>query len=273
LEEYACLSHCWGGLQPIQTTRGNIESHKRGIDLAKLPLTFREAVLFTRRLGIRYLWIDSLCIIQDNILDWQEQSSNMCSVYGNSHLVLAATKAANPMDGCFAKSQSEYVGWHSPSSAHDNFPLLQRAWVLQERYMAPRVLHFTQEELMWECMAGQSCECTAGGVSNFPLLNIKTGAYHMTSADSSEMNMLWRLLVKRYSSLDLSFESDRLAALSGLAKYYQSHGAGEYLAGVWKEHLREGDLAWTVRPHKSKRRSVQLAPTWSWASIEGSVSY
>jgi hypothetical protein len=68
--KYVCLSHCWGNAQLVKTLTNNIEGMKRGIALASLPKTFQDAVLMTRRLGIRYLWIDSLCIIQDDGDDW-----------------------------------------------------------------------------------------------------------------------------------------------------------------------------------------------------------
>jgi hypothetical protein len=71
---YVALSHCWGGIIPVRTLRANLAAHQRALSLASLPRTFRDAVTLTRRLNFRYLWIDSLCIIQDDSDDWARES-------------------------------------------------------------------------------------------------------------------------------------------------------------------------------------------------------
>ena len=89
---YFCLSHCWGLEQIITTTRANLQVHKREIPLNLLPQTFRDAVLLTRRLGIAYIWIDYLCIVQDDNNDWKVESGKMERIYRNAHLTIAATR-------------------------------------------------------------------------------------------------------------------------------------------------------------------------------------
>jgi hypothetical protein len=101
LSRYATLSHCWGGATPIKTLASNLEEKMAGIPLEDLPKTFREAVIMCRVLGIPYLWIDSICIIQDSPTDWQIQSSKMHSIYHNSIITLAALDAANSSQGLF----------------------------------------------------------------------------------------------------------------------------------------------------------------------------
>ena len=196
-ERYIALSHSWGGERPLVTTTATMEERKAGIPFGSLPTTFQDAVRITRRLGIRYLWIDSLCIIQDSPDDWQLEASRMASVYRNSWLTVSATASSSPSSGCFRRGQSMIA--QAPDSGDDDplavlfpeatklrrelrlslrfatahpdfspfydpkkdasFPLLSRAWAYQERLLAPRVLHFGAQELFWECMQDLDCEC------------------------------------------------------------------------------------------------------------------
>jgi hypothetical protein len=106
---YVALSHVWGGKVPIQTTTENINLYKNGIRLESLPQTFRDAVFMTRLLECRYLWIDSLCIIQDSKEDWTEEAARMADVYGNSYVTIAAVMSANSHGGLFSKHKTTAV--------------------------------------------------------------------------------------------------------------------------------------------------------------------
>ncbi|KAK4444010.1 heterokaryon incompatibility protein-domain-containing protein [Podospora aff. communis PSN243] len=195
-ERYIALSHSWGGERPLITTTETLEEHKTGIQFDCLPLTFQDAARIARRLGIRYLWIDSLCIIQDSPEDWQLEASRMASVYRNSWLTVSAIASSSPSSGCFRRDLATIA--QAPdddddplsvlfpeasklrkdlrlslrfATAHPDFspffdpekdvafPLLGRAWAYQERLLAPRVLHFGPHELFWECMQDLDCEC------------------------------------------------------------------------------------------------------------------
>ncbi|RYP44874.1 hypothetical protein DL768_008709 [Monosporascus sp. mg162] len=105
-ERYVALSHSWGKEQPLRTTTATLEDHKAGIPFARLPKTFQDAVSITRRLGIRHLWIDSLCIIQDSSDDWQIEASRMASVYRNSWLTVSGTASSSPSSGCYRHGQA-----------------------------------------------------------------------------------------------------------------------------------------------------------------------
>lgn len=98
---YIALSHSWGGTHPLTTTTVNLPSHLSGIPLSSLPPTFLHAVLLTRRLSLRHLWIDSLCILQDSPADWASEASRMAAVYRNSHLTLSATASSSPLAGIY----------------------------------------------------------------------------------------------------------------------------------------------------------------------------
>ncbi|TDZ36993.1 hypothetical protein CTRI78_v011208 [Colletotrichum trifolii] len=102
-KDFIALSHCWGTSPPPRTLQGNIRAHLDGIDLATLPQTFQDAVAITRFLGLRYIWIDSLCIVQDDKLDWEREAAKMADVYGLAHLVLGASSAAGGTDGFLGK--------------------------------------------------------------------------------------------------------------------------------------------------------------------------
>jgi len=157
---YIALSHCWGGQVPLTTTSNTISQRKLCISLTSLPKTFRDAVLISRRLGVRYLWIDSLCIIQDSKIDWEKESAIMGDVYGHSYLTIAARGAANAEIGCFIPRKKEFptccleyrngsIKGHMyvrdpafQTERIDQSPLDERGWVFQERILSPRNLYY-----------------------------------------------------------------------------------------------------------------------------------
>lgn len=191
---YIALSHCWGKTVHLTTTKSTFTQRKANIPWAGLRPTFRDAVLLTRRLGLEYLWIDSLCIIQDDAQDWVNESAKMASIYQGAQLVLAATSAVDGDGGCLAPRgaylevqgtshdgnpfrffgrkkrdhtvfNAQRVGTQdfSVKSIKDeryrSYPLLTRAWCFQERLLATRMLHFTADEMVFDCLEGIECEC------------------------------------------------------------------------------------------------------------------
>ncbi|KAL6888003.1 heterokaryon incompatibility domain-containing protein [Trichoderma evansii] len=195
LGKYATLSHRWNLNHNFITTRANLSDRKHGIPWEELPKTFQDAVRFCLELDISYLWIDALCIVQDDPMDWEIQSAKMADIYHLSCLTLAATWSNSNSAGCFPNQSAEYIEhslevtnsiqdtyrlkvrrklphWATNSTAmptQDN-PLLSRAWVFQERVLSPRVLHFCLQEMIWECCEHTICEC--GGLPN--MLNLKS---------------------------------------------------------------------------------------------------
>ncbi|KAK8091249.1 hypothetical protein PG994_000754 [Apiospora phragmitis] len=174
---YAVLSHCWGKLQAGQglaTTKANIGQHKQCVSLEHLPKSFKDAVIITQRLGIRYLWIDSLCIIQDDAADWYYESARMEQVFSDAYVTIGASSALSSVEGFLGdrptrrcvqlpapnKSSKLYV-----CQAIDNFkkhveqgPLSLRGWVLQERALSRRSIFFTSTQVYWECGTAINCE-------------------------------------------------------------------------------------------------------------------
>lgn len=83
------------------TTKATLEQRRSECHLAEMPQTFVDAITVAGHLGIRYLWIDSLCICQDDADDWARESARMCDIYSNAHLVIAANRSDNSAGGCF----------------------------------------------------------------------------------------------------------------------------------------------------------------------------
>lgn len=160
-----------------RTTTTNLQARLVRIPFIELPPTFRDAVSVCRHLRIRYLWIDSLCIIQDSTADWKHESSTMADVYSRSTLTIADDWSTNPNGGCFYSNRSSiridtedvvcvqstlsdgrrsslyFCDHHKEpnlESIEEN-ALSKRAWAFQERLLSPRILHFTQKQLFWEC--------------------------------------------------------------------------------------------------------------------------
>ncbi|OTA59596.1 HET-domain-containing protein [Hypoxylon sp. EC38] len=181
---YAVLSHCWGSQLSCTTMTDNLSNMMQGISWIKLPQTFQDAIRYCLELGIFYLWIDALCILQDDKNDWQIESARMADIYQNSYISLAATSSDCSTSGCFPKQpmtdaersfeavsatgevyqiliRRQLSHWSAPPTnlSRRNNPLLSRGWVFQERVLAPRILHFCNQELVWECGEQTCCEC------------------------------------------------------------------------------------------------------------------
>lgn len=184
--KYVAFSHPWGDKRihkHVCTTRENLDTYcKSGIRIKDLPNTFKDAVTITRRLGLQYLWIDSLCILQGVNGDFAEESVRMANVFSCAYCVISASSAVGtnsqvlterrPLE--IVKFQPEDTASRSPSQALyltesvNDFqkdvldgPLSTRGWVLQERALSRRTIYFTENQTYWECGAGIRCETLA----------------------------------------------------------------------------------------------------------------
>ena len=296
LGDYATLSHCWGQKQVITTTKATFKLRKRGIAWNELSKTFQDALVITEKLGLRYLWIDSLCIIQDDLWDWEIESKKMAEIYKGSMLTIAAAKARNGEDGCFANgreskkitpsrpySNKPFEVWYKEWPEHFEFTfpgkrsaklgldLFDRAWTLQEELLAQRVLYYTEAEVVWQCKTLIDCSCgrIAQDLAQGGKRPIKL-AYEETIRNGLKgdtMIYLWAKILTKYTSRKLTKQTDRFPALSGLAKLFQTRGLGDYVAGLWTKQLPlwlTWCLDYNIRP--SPQDSF-TAPSWSWGSI------
>ncbi|KAF2810766.1 HET-domain-containing protein [Mytilinidion resinicola] len=284
---YTCLSHCWGERPHFQTTRANLDNHRKSIPWKSLPKTFQEAIDFTRRLQFRYLWIDSLCIIQGDADDWNEQSTIMGTIYRNAAVTLAASASLGSREGLFRPTKTRKLCFGLESVCNQpnykgifvreklkllhtqlDHPLTTRGWVLQERLLSPRVLHFGKHEMMWECMTHSTCSCTELPRDTFWLQpKQKYQKFILDQASHSQTAKAWRDMVTDYSRMRFSYESDIFPAISGAVKVMEKTIQSRYLAGLWESTLTQ-DMLWTTNePVSFCRPYVWRAPTWSWASV------
>ncbi|TGO60470.1 hypothetical protein BCON_0035g00460 [Botryotinia convoluta] len=302
---YSTLSHCWGNSDILKLTVSNLESFKAGISLERLPKTFIEAIFVARKLSIPYIWIDSLCIIQDSVDDWQTESASMEDVYGNSGLNIMATVSKNSHEGLSRSRdpkmlelcpavQSKWEGAENDlfhifnesiwSDRLRSGPLLQRGWVLQERVLSPRSLHFCDSELLWECREMDSCETYPAGLPEVckqesfkvrPLSgsDLYEGRYLIDGAEKTMKGIAydrWVRWIAIYSKTHLTKDSDKLAAVSALAKCTRAVSDDVYVAGLWRSMFAD-QLLW--RGMSTSRPKDYRAPTWSWASVDGFVIF
>ncbi|OTB00460.1 hypothetical protein M426DRAFT_267536, partial [Hypoxylon sp. CI-4A] len=298
---YIALSHCWGGIVPIMTTTKTIDDFKTGISIEAFPRTFQDAISVTRQLRCRYLWIDSLCIIQDDKEDWRRESSRMADVYGNSYVTLAATASANSYGGLFFKHDVLDVKHtvkrrgrdgedmvvnvrpaleHSPYFASTAYglessapaPLLERSWCFQEYLLAPRVLSFTKWEMLWVCLSMRSCNCGEFSEDTRDLVaasDLKARFdTQLRGAPLKDLQRLWKDIVEAYLLKGLTYDTDRLPALAGIAQFFSQRNFGRYVNGLWERTI-VSDLFWEldwsfggnygIIPKRSKDPAI---PTW-----------
>jgi heterokaryon incompatibility protein (HET) len=289
---YATLSHCWGNVRHSRLLEANLKTYERGIVTADLPLTFREAVEVCQTLGVVYLWIDSLCIIQDSDADWNEEAPRMADIYSNALLTIAATASVDDEGGLFRSPNPQeamplLVTAHSGSdhqtSYHlhyeDDFqenvdaaPLNRRAWVLQERYLAARTVHFAENQIYWQC---PSAFMSASDNTNL-LVNYGDN-YNFNSIESSTGNFTfsilenWDVIIEAYSQCKLTRPSDKLVAMSGLARRaYELLRCTprDYLGGLWRQGL-PANLLWSAVD--GVKSDSYRAPSWCWASLDGQI--
>ncbi|KAL7755761.1 hypothetical protein ACKLNR_014288 [Fusarium oxysporum f. sp. zingiberi] len=181
---YATLSHCWGSIMPFKLKHELLESCLNGISLDEISRVFRDAIRVAWRLKIRYIWIDSLCIIQDSREDWEVESAQMGSVYRHGVLNIAATGFSDGSNGLFVQRDPNLLTPISFSmgfnhSSRDNYylvdtcawkdgvddsPLCGRGWVTQERALSVRTVHYGKEQIFWECLCENASEVLPKGM-------------------------------------------------------------------------------------------------------------
>lgn len=302
------LSHCWGTEDFLKLTTDNMATFQDAIPVHELRQVFQDAINVTRSMGQTYLWIDSLCIIQkgDEMQDWSHECLKMSSVYSGSYCNIAATCVHHSEKGLF---QERFHNIFPPtvdvenidddkrfftSSSYDpldhlanmwddeitSSSLLHRAWVFQERILSPRVLHFAKSQLFFECLETQACEDFPGGLSasikpEWANKYIRNHEVKSLFGPGTICARSWETLVMSYSGSQLSHESDRLAAVSGLASYMANTvDLSKYAAGLWDTSEAEfiNQLCWRRTPAiKGSVPDTYQAPSWSWASAPGAV--
>ena len=257
---------------------------------------------------MEYLWIDALCelhpsspatdcsndlgIVQDDLGDWNRIAATMANIYRHAYLTIAATGSNNSEEGCFRNVSTGAIArplrktpgmvvrerrWPDlplqvlkDSDEFADYPLLHRAWVYQERRMSRRMVHFTNSQLVWECQRFIQGEDGA-------TLNKEESAAVCSDGSSASIGPDWPTTVEEYAHLRLSFEKDRLPAISAIVQAeMRTRKDDVYMAGMWKSSLLK-DLSWE-RPYnfwlcREDPRPECVSPSWSWLSAKGPVAF
>jgi hypothetical protein len=295
---YAALSYVWGDDQTYTLTKGTLAAMTGALDTPRIPHAVRDAVEVARGLGLSYLWVDSLCIIQDPVpgpangeSDKTKEMRKMGDIYRNSAVTIVASSTSKcaesflvpaappsftvkPFDIPFrlgdTNSAPITLAYRvlGPTSAD---PINQRAWPLQERVLSTRVLSFSSHGIMWSCNT-IDINPSAGRHAPPPFGDdraLKTGISELDPAWN--IKDWWYRVRANYAQRSLTDPSDRLTAISSLAAEVATKTRDNYIAGHWQSDLFD-ELHWYVDKGANGRKPKQadapyVAPSWSWASI------
>lgn len=280
-DHYVALSHCWGGAQhpPPKTSKDNVADQLNHIPWSKIPKTFADAMKVTRELGLRYIWIDSLCILQGDAEDWRRESRRMGSVYEGAYLVVAAADASDSSGGCFFEREenastrlieipyldsaglargSLYVGPTDNDATADEYegPLAKRAWITQEWILARHMAFFTRKGMVWSCKSIRS---------DMTVANRRPDAAR---------RLKWPDIIVTHASRNLTYFTDRLISLDGIRTEIEKGNGYRYMHGVFENEM-QSQLIWRVKgdaPSNRRGNPIQ-APSWSWVSSVTEIEF
>jgi len=282
---YAALSYCWGppadAVTQLKTEVHTLDSRLQEIPEAEMSAVMRDAVAVCRALKIRFLWIDSVCIVQDDRSDWEAESQQMGSIYRHSLLTICAPASHSCHQGFLdsgndkidvpfqSRIETSIVGSYTiegqglesgMSMLHPNnrspynidirvSSWATRGWVFQERKLSPRKIVFGRS--MFHLVCAHECISQNGLVLRSPVTETLVRVFQALELgifNDEEVHMAWAEIASEYAGLTLGQPLDRLPAISGLAKVFaESVGLSEdlYVAGLWKPHLLKGyGLLW-----------------------------
>lgn len=298
---YTALSHCWGKLRHLILVQSNLASLQEGVPVEHMSKTFSDAITITRRLGIRYIWIDSLCIIQDSEDDWLTESSTMGKLYRYCQVCIAADAAKDGRFGCFVQRDLRTLripmkrplrmggyGAHAPTDPGsyecsiddpwevevENSTLSKRAWAYQERILARRILHFGASQVFWECGIVHASESDPGYKKSIRHMNDVWAPGGTVREDplaiQQQAYTFWCTAVEAYAPKLLTKNEDKLVAIAGVARTVQNALKDQYVAGLWRANLLQG-LLWSSIESNAPSPASWRAPTWSWASKNSGI--
>ncbi|KAE9376008.1 HET-domain-containing protein, partial [Stipitochalara longipes BDJ] len=295
--QYATLSHRWPNdpAKHFKTTSSSIDRYKTSIVIDEMPPTFQDAVRVTRKLGLKYLWIDSLCILQDSVEDWERESAVMGLIYYHSTVTIMAANNLNQYNNSPQTLASEnflhrviavepqivklqfrsedgtigghwYLRHQKPILA-GRWDLFSRGWVLQEEQLSRRKIMFLGDCIFWQCHMHM--------IPDFQrdvILDLKK-ADESKSWKDQFFSDHWFGTAEMYSERTFTFETDKLPGLSGLASHLSQRHGKSYYAGIFSDSIADGLLWSPARPGCLFRTdsTSYIAPSWSWLSAHGSI--
>ncbi|KAJ0109704.1 HET domain-containing protein [Diaporthe amygdali] len=292
--DYVVLSYCWGTTTAFTTTPATLSSRLKGFNIAGMPRTLRDTVQVARNIGYRYLWIDALCILQGSrqdtvaAADWRYEAARMHWIYGNASLCIVAAGASNSDQGLMHKdprviADDEIAEWVGKGKIPIGCePISSRAWCFQEWLLSNRLLVFASTGVYYTC--DQYVLDTSDPDYGFRFPRSLQEVAAMEDRGNRRYDS-WQTMAMNFCGRSMTEPSDKLPALSGMAQRYASlmgWQPGDYLAGLWRRSLI-GDLLWvreegissiSATPDPTKTgRQYGRAPSWSWASMDGSIMY
>ncbi|KAK1251748.1 hypothetical protein MKX07_007227 [Trichoderma sp. CBMAI-0711] len=319
-QPYLALSYCWGRKAPsLVTTKSNYAHLKCSIPINSLPKLYRDAVRLAQVLGVKYIWIDALCIIQDDLDDWERESQMMADIFRNSLVTVIPLRAASTDEGFLERNPNIQVLYHSDEwnvsgsffvrhmpfsyenaeSAIRNGPSFSdrpvslelqnsvwqtRGWTFQEDMFSIRKLYFGELMMYWDSLRPVDIMRTEDTIIDDKLDRIDTAELSLIHSSGPWRGDYdydgWYYPILQYSRKKLTYETDRLPAVSSYAKLIASKSGDTYLAGLWKNNLHRG-LLWKLQRRdrgtfdkliqRLASPSKYIAPSWSWASRRGAL--
>lgn len=289
------LSHRWDSTMLTKLTSTNLTQYRQKIPMDNLPCTFKDALHVARRLEIRFIWIDSLCILQDSVEDWLQESSLMGKIYECSYCNIAAAAAAEGSGRLYADRDTDFMSpfkidiiWKGHQRSYyclirgfwhigvTKALLNRRGWVLQERLLSPRTLSFNSQ-LFWECRELKACEAAPNGFRKCMDLSpddvdddseLCPKSWSIEIAGLENKYQLWTRVVEQFTVSGLTKHEDKLIALSGVAQRMQPFLDDNYVAGLWENNLLF-DLLWYIE----KGRQANWEPSFRINSYRGWFSF
>ncbi|KAF5599891.1 hypothetical protein FPANT_2948 [Fusarium pseudoanthophilum] len=277
---YIALTYCWGpephASKQLKTTTFNISQHQQQIPESSLPQVIKDAITITRALSVPFLWVDALCILQDDVSDWEHQCRMMEQIYGNAYTAVAAVSSQNCEEGFVVKTNrilfpfsdesghNRVFGIYPPPYQADtqhevrHSPWFKRGWTFQERIASTRILMFSKRNLHFKCKyfdESMGRERTTSEI-NYGILDRVTIDSGTTVAIYQEWNKIIAQIDPEYHQF--TRETDFLPSIAGIALLFSKRLNDDYAAGYkpWFGNLLE----------RLKTPSPYIAPSWSWAS-------
>ncbi|KAK0482392.1 heterokaryon incompatibility protein-domain-containing protein [Armillaria novae-zelandiae] len=295
-ENYVALSYVWGEKQPHCTTTKNLDFYIAGIPLQNIPKSNMDTIKVTQKLGLRYLWVDALCILQDSKDDKAQEIAQICRIFRNAYVTIIAACADKVSNG-FLQTQDipdtiRNLPFRCPDGGIGTMRLLgnrhapdepvnKRAWCLEERVLSPRRVIYASHTVQYEC---QTTHVNANDVrfidslDGIPCLpdRVLLPTPDIPSSDlpaDEEAAKAWCDILGLYTRRTFTKPRDRLVALSGIVEQFHSFWPHTtYIAGLW-EHQLPSCLLWYQGDNNQRSRPNRYrAPSWSWASTDREVT-
>ncbi|EEU41411.1 uncharacterized protein NECHADRAFT_23862, partial [Fusarium vanettenii 77-13-4] len=304
---YLALSYCWGkrdpeaNPEPLLLRTNSLHDLRRHIRPSTLQKSIQDAIFVTRKLGFRYLWVDALCIIQDDEDDKDNEISHMATIYKNAAITLAAGTAERAAEGFLGnipsrpnvylpedkfaipmENSTEFGTVYLSADPYEpNHPLDKRGWTLQEFMLSSRMLIFSDYQLLWQCKEVELRSVTGDSrgmeyqqpLESLPWTIFDEEAEPRFGTSASEKLYIWKTIILQYTERELSDPNDRLRAVSGITTELEKLWRDSNFWGLWRQWFLSLLVWYKDDIDRVDERHLDRAPSWSWASLDGRIKY